>query len=171
MFYHAGRRLAVFACLVVSLSHAASARQFRSVEGRFTVIVPSNPVRQVVPGDGYSQIQYVSEMPNGAVVVSFQDNEELVHVSDAKRDQALRAGRDALANTFGGRVIADKVLRFQNRYPSRYYVAEVPAMHGFARAQLFLVSGRLYQIMVVGTKEFVFSRSADMVFESFKTAY
>jgi hypothetical protein len=147
--------------------------EFRSEDGGFTILLPEVPQQEQVQnkdqkGQDYQQTQYQVDSENGAIVISFQDNPQLVNASLAEANAALEKGRDVLLKLANGPVQIDEPIRLTEKHPGRAFAADIPAMQGHIRARMYLIKGRLYQILVVGTSDFAKSDESTKILESFK---
>ncbi len=148
-------------------STALGQKPFISQEGGFSVQLPAAPT--VADGDvgpGGRQRQYTVDRGDCAIVVSYQDNPGLANADATSLDNALKVGQNALEKAFQGKVIEQKAVKLNEKYAGREIAVTIPAAKGLCRGRLFLVRGRLYQLLVVGEPEAV-QREAGPVFESF----
>lgn len=146
---------------------------FKSVEGKFRANFPAKPQHNPIKlGDGKAptdvQHQFAAGGPDGAYLISYQDNPNLNGVGAKGLEQALLVGRDSLVQTFGGKVTQDTPIQLKKKYPGRDMVITIPSAGGIGRCRLYLVDTRLYQIMVLGKPEFANSDVATKFIESFE---
>jgi hypothetical protein len=147
-------------------------KTFRSEDGNFTVLLPGTPRAERVPiadpkGEPAEQTQFTLDRGNGAYVVSYQDNPNLKDAPKAELEQALTAARAAVQRGFGGQLLSERKLVFYGKYPGLEFEVEVPMGPGLCRARLYLVHGRLHQVIAVGAKEFATAKEVDRVLDSF----
>jgi hypothetical protein len=147
-------------------------KRYKTDEGNFSIMLPGAPKAQRVPiadpnDKDAKQVQYVYGGDDGAYLVSYQDNPKLVEADEGSAEEALKSAQDGLAKTFG-KLLSEKAIKLADRYPGREIEFEVKGEKGgIYRARLYLVDGRLYQVVVVGTKEFATSKSAAAMLDSF----
>ena len=73
-----------------------------------------------------------------------------------------------MARSVQGRVSSEKKISLGNtKYPGRDIVVTMGQPKGLMHNRIYLVDGRLYQVMVLGTKAFTESREARQVLDSF----
>ena len=159
-----------FSARVITADEGTS---FRSVDGKFQASFPAKPQHSTTPlGDGKAptdvQHQFAAGGPDGAYLISYQDNPNLNGVGAKGLEQALLVGRDTLVQTFGGEVTQDRPIQLKKKYPGRDMVITIPSAGGIGRCRLYLVDARLYQIMVLGKPEFANSDVATKFIESFE---
>ena len=157
----------VLATVLVPMSFGFAGEQFTSEAGGFSVVLPSAPRLQeekLAGGNAppATQYQHVVDDPNGSILVWYQDAE---HVTDTRN--AIQRSRDAIVKMANGPVKEEREIVVDG-YPGRYVMATIPAMNGLIRSQTVFADGRVYQINVVGTEQFVNSDTSDEVFESFR---
>jgi predicted RNase H-like HicB family nuclease len=172
-------RSMIAALLIASLASASLAqddapklKRYKTEEGNFSVMLPGEPKAQRVPikdpaDKDAKQVQYVFGTDDGAYLVSYQDNPKLVEADEASAEEALKSAQEGLDKAFG-ELLSEKAIKLADRYPGRELEFEVKGEKGgLYRARLYLVDGRLYQVVVVGTKEFATSKTAAAMLDSF----
>lgn len=149
-----------------------SLEAFASQEGRFAIRLPGKPKYEKVPiAEGKTtQHQFTVGGEQGAYVVSYQDNDNLAGgtVDDLKR--ALESGRDRLKQVFRGELLENKEIELDKKHPGLDFRLTIPQAKGEARCRMYMVDTRLYQVMVIGTPEFVADDEVTQVIESFELA-
>lgn len=151
---------------------AQELKRFTSPDGGFSIMMPGEPKvseSKIPSADGQptTQKQYVAGGEAGVYLVSFQDNPNLVNANPAKITQALNSGREGLKKAFGGEVLEEKQIELMGDHPGREVRLSIPAANGQGRCRLFLAGTRLYQVMAVGTPQFVQSEQTRTVLDSF----
>ena len=148
-----------------------AAKEFTSKVGGFSAAFPGTPKesKEPIAKDGTIQTQYTLDGPTGAYLVSFQDNPNLAKAGKVEREKALQAAQDAVQRGTQGKLLRSKEITLDKVHPGREY--EIQASHGgggLFRSRAYLVKDRLYQVIVVGQKDFATSKEADRFLESFK---
>ena len=121
-------------------------------EGRFKAAMPTAPTmrkQQVKTATGQLSVtMYVAEGRNDAVfVVSYTDYPE----ADLKKgavEKRLDHARDGAVASAGGKLRSEQAIKLKG-HPGREIVVE-KGSEVLARMRIFLVNGRLYQVMVLG---------------------
>ena len=142
--------------------------EYTSAEGRYTVRVPAAPrlsKKETAAGDTSLAIV---EQPNGRYVVAYLDLKAGPGEGDAKAQQRLEGARDAAARSVGGAVLADRAITLAGKYPGRDVTIELPGKEDLARDRMYLVNGRLYQVMATGRKWWVESSDTQKFLDSFR---
>jgi hypothetical protein len=145
-------------------------KEFISDKGRFSILFPSLPKEEKVPDDsgGLLQIQFTVGSEDGALLVSYQDNPKLAGAARDELNKALLTAQEKVQKSMQGKLLHSKEITLDKLYPGRDYEFEIPTASGQYRSRSYLVKGRLYQIIVVGKKEFVTSKDAERFMDSFK---
>ena len=153
-------------CLVIS---GAALGEVDVRHADMLITLPSNPERssEGIPGaDGKTSTQHrlVINGAEGAIIVWHQDSPPKVDVQ-----AAFKRFRDSVAKTAGGDVVIDEALTQQD-YPGRMFLVTIPAKNGYFRVVYFHAEGRFYQVMAVGSLDFVRSDAVHQMFASVKFA-
>jgi hypothetical protein len=148
-------------------------KEFKSREGSFSVLLPETPKKEVSPiddpkGDQGPQYQFSVDRGNGAYLVSYQANHGLRNVDDEAADRALKRAQERVRTSSNAKLVSEKKIKLQDKYPGREYVLEIAANSGILRSRMYLVKGMLYQVIAVGAADFAKSEEADRVLNSFK---
>jgi hypothetical protein len=138
--------------------------------GGLEITLPENPIEDTVTiggNDGFEpslQHRLIVNRPDGTIIVWYQD---APNTSDP--EPSLLAARDSIVRLAGGPVSVDKRTAVHNvKHPGRAIIASIPEKRGEVRMAIYFVSGRFYQVMVVGTHEFTNSEAAKTVFTTMK---
>ncbi len=147
-------------------------KRYKSEEGNFGIMLPGVPKAQRVPVErdndkAPKQVQYVFGTEEGAYLVSYQDNPNLEEANEKESEEALKTAQDSLGKTFG-KLLNEKPIKLLDKYPGRQFEYEIPGQKGLYRSRIYLVDGRLYQVVVVGTEAFTTSKTADSMLDSFQ---
>jgi hypothetical protein len=141
--------------------------------GKFTIKMPAKPkdVSQEIdsPGGGKLKIRiYAAEEENaGAYLVSYADfPEDLVDADDLPGQYDRIQG--GIVKSAKGKVLTSKNVKVLKKYPGREVTYTVPALKGTGKVRMFFVEARLYQIMALGTEEFMGREDVGFYFDSFK---
>jgi hypothetical protein len=145
----------------------AAVLEFTSADGRFKVQMPGTPKEGSQASGGATMKTYSIESRNGAYVVGYADlpipaNEPEAAVQerlDGARDGAVRGGNATLSNSYR--------ITLAGKYPGREFSATLNGTKGILRAKVYLVKGRLYQVMVIGTDSFANSSDSRQFLDSF----
>lgn len=164
---------ALAASLLATLAQeeAPKLKKYKSDEGNFAILLPGVPKAQRVPVDrdndkSARQVQYVVGEEDGAYLVSYQDNPNLEEADEKESEEALITAQQTLGKTFG-KLLSEKPIKLLDKYPGRQFEFEIPGQKGRYRSRVYLVDGRLYQVIVVGTEAFVSTETAEAMLDSF----
>ena len=103
--------------------------------------------------------------------LSWSHTKTILKLANATRDElskALLVAQEKVQKSMQGKLVRSKEIALEKQYPGREYEFEIPTAAGQYRSRSYLVKGRLYQVIVVGKREFVASKDADRFMDSFK---
>lgn len=144
---------------------------FTSKAGGFTALFPGTPkesretIGKTADDKPVYQFQFAVESANGAYMVSYQDNPELVNADADQTRKLLEGGRNGAMKALKGESLKEKETKLDKHRGLEF---EFTFTEGAYRSRIFLVKGRLYQVILVGTKDFVHSQDAEKFLRSFK---
>jgi hypothetical protein len=140
--------------------------EYRSGEGRFRVAFPGTPREDPDP-DIPAEIKQVRLVePSGFYAVSYQDLASpsgRAHDPDKELDAACELAVKALR----AKRLSQEEITLGGKYPGRDLVAEWPGGEGLVHYRLFLVNGRMYWVIVNGSKWWAESSDARKFLDSF----
>src|SRR5262249_52775087 len=91
----------------------------------------------------------------GLYLVATLDIPEAATEADDKLQARLDAGRDQGVQNAKGKLVQETRIKLANKYPGREILVELPASKEMLRGRFYLVEGRMYQLVAVGSAEFV----------------
>ena len=140
--------------------------------GKFTIKVPTKPKEQTqdvdtAVGPITLHLFTVPAGKDGAYLVAYADLPE-----DALDPDNLDESFDGLEKGFikgaKWKQLSSKKIKLQKKYPGREITFSVPQLKAKGKARFFVVQTRLYQIVAVGTEEFMEGEDIDFFFDSFR---
>jgi hypothetical protein len=149
----------------------ASLRLFTSQEGGFSLLLPDTPHKRVTSTPGEPpQIQFYIKRANGVYLASYVPNDKMKDADDDTVDRGLRKGQKTVQAQFGAKLVSEKKIKLDGKYPGREFVLELPMKPKgrLLRSRIYAVNGVQYQIILVGEKAFAESDEADRVLKSFR---
>jgi hypothetical protein len=150
---------------------SAQGVRFTSEAGRFEIRLPAKPSEgsKTVPtavGNVEAKI-FQCQGPDWCCMVMYSDYPRDM-VMNAEPEAVLDGARNgAVANVQGAKLQSETRVKL-GKYPGRDVLINVQSGRFFARWRCYLVEERLYQIIVVGSEEFVRSQDTDRMLQSFK---
>ncbi|MFT3881954.1 MAG: hypothetical protein QM703_20150 [Gemmatales bacterium] len=144
--------------------------KFTSKEGKFNVLFPGKPQEQKQTkstelGDIQIKMFIVPIGNDSAFFVSFNDNPEALKNSDPM--QMLEGARNGVQGK-EGELVSDEAIKFgPDKLPGRRFLIKKPG-GTYVRSMVILNGLRLYQVMVIGKKEFVEAKEVDKFYKSFE---
>lgn len=140
--------------------------EFVSKQHKFKARFGSEPT--VTQNNLTKSMTYAVERPDGALTVAITD---LPIPDDDPRERIplyLNQAKDDLILAARGTETSDNSTTLAGKYPGREFTATFRGPQpGMLRARIYLVGKRLYQVMVLGTEEYVNSPTANAFLESF----
>jgi hypothetical protein len=159
--------LFVVACFLAGGCRKVEFKEFSSPEGRFKVEFPGTPKKTNQQAAGIKMTTYTVEEKNGAYVVAFADAPIPSGETEAQLRKRLDGARDGMVGNVGGKLTSESDLTLKDKYPGREVKADIPSKKGALRARVYIVDGRLYQVMVIGTSSWITSAEATRFLDSF----
>lgn len=143
---------------------------FTSKEGGFRIRLPGEPRYEATKvGDAQeNQHQFQVAEQNGVYLISYQENPNLKGGNPKQLQAALESGRDRLQKSFSGELIESEDVQLGDKHPGLAFRITIPQARGEARCRFYLVGTRLYQVLALGTPQFVSTEQTKQVIESFE---
>lgn len=167
--------VAILACILVGTAMslagdqpASKWKEFKSAEGRFKVLLPTDP--KTFSQDSESEFGktvlhfHVCEVDGVTYLTNYADAPEAA--KKQKVDTLLDACRDGGVRNSGGKLVSEKKIKLGD-HPGRELTI-APDNEMVFRSRVYLVNWRLYQLVVVGPKDKVGSKDVTAYFESFQ---
>ncbi len=148
----------------------AELTEFTSAAGKFSVLLPGEPMYEKTQLGGSSEVQHQYKIggADGVYLISFQENPNLKGNSPEQLAAALESGRDRLVQVFQGEVVESKSIPLAKKHPGLSFRVTIPQAGGEARCRFYMVGTRLYQVMALGKPNFAASEQSTRVLNSFK---
>jgi hypothetical protein len=138
----------------------AEFEEFASKEGRFKVQMPGTPEEKTQTVAGVTLNLFLLEETDGGYAVAYAD---LPIAADEKVEaiqKRLDGARDGMLRNINATLVRESKITLKGKYQGREIEANLPDKKGLLRARLYVVNKRLYQVMVVGTTDYVRAESA-----------
>lgn len=141
-------------------------KAYASKEGKYKVLLPGKVEAKSVKVGGTTRTTATAAAgKDRAFGVGYSDLPFRVTTEKAK--EILKDLTEPLKDK-GAKVTYDKELKVgPDKLPAGEYLVEIPA-GTFTRQRTIISGNRMYTVIAVGPKEFVTSKRADRVFESFE---
>jgi hypothetical protein len=144
-------------------------QEFTSPEGKFTVAFPGTPQEDDDPSLSGEGIHKVSLMErSGFYAVAYQFVNLPDHATASDLEERLEQACTGAVRNLKARLLSKKKITLAGKYPGRDLVAEWGNKQGIVHYHLYLVDGRLYQVIVSGEKWWVESPKAQKFLDSFR---
>jgi hypothetical protein len=146
-------------------------KEFASKEGRFTVLMPRTPEQQQADAesDFGKGVLHMNTVQAGKVMYGANYCDFPAEIKKAPIKQVFDSSRDGAVANLDGKLADEKEIKLGD-YPGREIQIEIAGGKRLFRARVYLVEQRLYQVVVLGTKETATSKEADKFLDSFKLA-
>lgn len=156
-------------CCVCAAGAQEKWQAFRSIEGGFSVQAPgkmevSRKFVDTAAGRVLLNMFSVST-ERGAYLISYSDHEEAVR-GEVDSGDVLEAARDGAVRNAKGNLTEDKKTTIQGN-PARSIKFAAPG-GVVGRGYIVLAKRKLYQVLVIGAKDFAESQDASRFLNSFK---
>ncbi len=135
-------------------------KDFAAPDGSCKAQFPGTPKASVRDVDGQKMHVFMVEEKNGAYGLLYADGAEK-GLENAVIQKAFDLARDNMLRSLGAKLLKEsKITIGTKKYPGREFVGELPNDRGLIRAKIYSVDGRLYQMLIVGKKNFAESETA-----------
>jgi hypothetical protein len=141
-------------------------QQIDKVDAGFRVSMPGTPREEIKQMPRASQLQLILNMGDPLYLVTANEVPAGADQAD-KADHLLDVSRDRSVSNSKGKLLQEKRLTLDNRWHGREYEILTEA-NNIRRQRLYLAQGRLYALVVVGSREKTGSPDADRFLDSFK---
>lgn|GEM_PF-6905850 len=142
--------------------------EFVSTQDKFRVRFGSVPKISEKKASGLKTTVYAHKSAEGALSVTVR---EMPIPDDDPPDRVplyLAQVRDDMIRTAHGTAISDSSTTLAGKYPGRIFAARLGGDQlGLMRVRIYLVGKLLYQVMAIGTEDYVNSPAATTFLESF----
>jgi len=152
-------------------AHQPDWQQIGSQDGRFAIMMPDFPeygVQDVLTPVGALQVHIFSVSVDDSVfMAAYNDYPEFI-VSSSDAGKMLDGARDGAVSNVNGKLLSERQIRLQG-HPGRelWIEADVEGQEGLARARIYLVGRRLYQVLVAGPENQFPESDAERCLDSF----
>jgi hypothetical protein len=146
---------------------------YSSKGGKYSVSLPGKPTESDKPIDsaaGEITIHMALLSPNNdlAYLVTYNDYPDAA-LAGTDKEGMLDGVRDGNLKSFGGKVASEKKMTIgKDKFPGREILLEKAGETTVYRARMYLVNNRLYQVVIVASKDVATSKDTDKYLESFK---
>jgi hypothetical protein len=141
-------------------------KEFVCAEGKFRVMLPGTPREQTQRVAGITMKMFMVEQGGGAYMAAFADVPIRSDEPEWQTQQRLNGARDGALRNVQGVLVREGRIRLHGREPGREIEANLPNQRGVLRARFYIVGRRMYQVMVVGNRQWVSSGDADRFLNS-----
>lgn len=163
------RAIALLAAAVALPAVArADDKPFESKDGKFAAKFPSAPKEQSLDTAGTKLYLFVLEQKPGAFMVAYADLPIPEKETEKEIEARLDGSRDGMLKNMGGKLTDEKKVKLDGKHPGREIFADIGGGKGKVRARVYYAGTRLYQVLVVGEKEFVEAKGTVEFLDSLK---
>jgi hypothetical protein len=168
--------LALIAGLTLTVAARAEDKwdTYTSKDGKYSVLLPGKPEKETEQKFESNGVELTMHMamiaPSNDLVylVAYNDYPEAA-IAGADKDSMLDGVRDGDAKTFGGKVASEKKITLgKEKYPGREILIEKPDEGRVYRSRAYIAGNRLYQVVIIATKDVATNKDTDKYLESFK---
>lgn len=165
------RTRSVFVFLLVFLvgCQQATWEEFRSSEGKFSVLMPGRPTKQIrsvkTPSGALDAHMFLVEQGNVAYMVAYSDYPAIV-IQDRPAKLILDGARSGAVRNAQGKLVGESQISLDG-HQGRELDIETTEGKTVIKARIVLVGHRLYQVMVLTRKEQASSEEVKKFLDSF----
>jgi hypothetical protein len=150
-------------------SKLAPFKEFRSNEGRFTVLLPGEPKREDQSADTpvgkVEMFMFTAGTSKIGCAISYTDYpEQMVNSTDPQK--VLDGARNGAVSNVQGQLVSESKVNFYG-LPARDVVIEIPNK-AFITTRLILASPRFYQLMFIAPTDKGHEQDISKFFDSFE---
>ncbi len=171
------KALSVFLLIVVAGGAladepATALKEFTSKECAFSVMMPGTPTTTKTPdkNGGPDQYQFTIAANDGAYLVIYNETPNLKNAAKDLLLKALVKSQAAAQAGVNGNLLGMQELTLDKQYPGRE--VKLSGKSGsdtlYYTWRIYLVDGKMYQVVAAGTKDFVATDVAKKFLESLK---
>lgn len=164
--------LVVVAGRAIADEPALALKEFTSKEGAFSVMLPGEPTAKTNAdkNGGPDEHQFTLAANKDVYFISYRDVPELQNAAKDVLLKTLVTAQGALLSAANGNLLEMRELTLEKQYPGREFKFSAPidSTTGYCTSRVYLANGRLYMLMVEGSKEFLSSKEAKQFLDSFK---
>jgi hypothetical protein len=155
--------------LLLGAAQEAEWKAFKPREGNFSVLLPGKPKEQQqavrTPSGTIDVNLYVAELKGGTFAVGYAEFPEQT-VKPGTTGRRLDNARDGAVANAGGKLTKERRINL-DRYPGREVHIEIDGK-GNVLTRFYAVKNKLYQLVVLGSKDRVYSPDTEKFFDSFQ---
>jgi len=146
-------------------------KEFASKEGRFKVLMPGTPKQDQAEteSDFGKGILHMNVVQAGKTMYGANYCDFPAEIKKAPLKQLFDSSRDGAVANLEGKLANEKDIKL-GVHPGREIQIDVANGKQLFRVRVYLVDQRLYQVVILGTKEHATSKAADKFLDSFKLA-
>ncbi len=141
-------------------------KEFRSDEGRFTVLMPGKPElqNQVTPVGKINMFMYMAGTNKANCAVAYADYPaQFIDSTDPRK--ILEGAKNGAIKNISGRLISETSIDFHG-LPAKEVHIEIPNK-GFVTARFILASPRFYELMFIASEDKGHEQDISKFFDSF----
>src|SRR6478672_3088070 len=145
--------------------------EFTSAEWKFKAKFPGKPKQDEKTAMGVKITMFSVELNDGMYGVAVSDMPMPAGTTAGDKERMLDAARDGAIRNINGKQTSSKPILLAGKYqwPGREFTATfTQPTQGQARARIYLVGKRLYQVLVMGTDSVATASQATEFLDSFQ---
>ncbi len=147
------RVLLFIAILLFTLTGCGEAQPqaVTNAAGKYKLLMPGTPkTKSQNTASGVTMHVEYYEEGNGAFLVAYADTPIPADESEADTQTRLDEARDGALTNANGLLISESRIKLADKYHGREFRGTVGKIRGNLVARVYIVDGRLYQIMALG---------------------
>ena len=161
----------LFSLFLLFVGDGDQLKEIKLDNGKVQVLLPATPevMTQKLP-NGVPLKMYLARTTNALCIVATMDLPDAAGDSEEKLQERLDAARDLAVQNAKGKLLKETRIKLANKHPGREVTIELPTGQGVVRQRIYLVDGRVLQVMVIGSLEVVQGALASRFLDSLVVA-
>lgn len=124
--------------------------------GKYKILMPGSPKTQTEGAAGMTMHMQTYEERDGAFMVMHVDTPIPGDETEEQIQGRLDGSRDGALSNIGGKFLSESRIKLADKHHGREFRGEITKpKKGIVTARVYLVGNRLYQVMALGTQDWV----------------
>lgn len=145
----------------------SSFKEFVSKSGGFKAKFPGTPKEETRGLVGMSMKIFSVDEKDGMMGIAYIDVPRGENMTNQQINAILTGARVGLIKTMDGKLIKEDPITLQGKYKGREIRGEVPSKNAELFCSMYLVKGRVFQVMIIGRDHWMNSDKARKFLNSF----
>lgn len=153
--HHRASLLVVIILLTLTGCGGSEPQALTNAAGKYKLLMPGSPKSQTEAAAGMTMHIQSYEERDGAFMVMYVDAPIPANESEAQIQARLDGSRNGALANVKGKLISESQIKLADKYHGREFRGEITKPQGVIVTRIYLVGGRLYQVMALGNPSWV----------------